>query len=683
MTPWNSLATTYVKGYMRRRLVWDTFSHDETDSWGNTETTSSTLAWTTSGGAASDFDIASGVGTISNGSVNVNRFAVAGSGFGDVEVTLSVTVPVVAAGDPINLYALTRVVDTSNYYSFRAVFATDGTVDLIMGRVIAGSGTSLGTASDIATYAAGTTLKMRFQAYSTNLGTSLKGRAWLSTEDEPDEWDIDNVTDNTNELLLGGVGMRASLSVANSNTLPVVLSIDDFTAYSAPDWVDITSEIIVPGIQASTGRQTELLTIEPSRLSFQIRNQSGWFTPDNVVSPYFPDWGTGVPIRWSETIGARSFAFPDMFLEIPEVSLSFEAAGDPSHSDRLLSVNCVDLLTKLQRAPRFVSSLAAYIVGEATEGALRAYYPLTEGSGSTYASSAGPVNQDPLRFTTVASYTPVRFDETLLAFGSEGPPGDDGTSLGYTPDATGNAWGRMANSAVNDSTPDSDSFATLAVWVYVPPAKQTLDQIALVRDLDTFDIAILIDPLGGDEWFITFGTETGADTTLVGDGIEYGRWHFIAGQLDFSGGAIALWLNDEAEVTGTCGGGGTAGKSLNRLVIDGSESSGTGVRLAHLQLYIGDENAFTREDFLAQYDRGINGYPIQRVDERIRTVCNYAGFPDSQLDLEESDSLIQDPAFAGQRPGDLAAAAAVTGGGILFTAGDRLVYHDRKHRFNL
>jgi hypothetical protein len=211
VTPWNSLATTYVKGYMRRRLVWNTFSHDETDSWGNTETTSSTLAWTTSGGAASDFDIASGVGTISNGSVNVNRFAVAGSGFGDVEVTLSVTVPVVAAGDPINLYALTRVVDTSNYYSFRAVFATDGTVDLIMGRVIAGSGTSLGTASDIATYAAGTTLKMRFQAYSTNLGTALKGRAWLSTDDEPDEWDIDNVIDNTNELLLGGAGMRASL----------------------------------------------------------------------------------------------------------------------------------------------------------------------------------------------------------------------------------------------------------------------------------------------------------------------------------------------------------------------------------------------------------------------------------------------------------------------------------------
>ena len=40
-------------------------------------------------------------------------------------------------------------------------------------------------------------------------------------------------------------------------------------------------------------------------------------------------------------------------------------------------------------------------------------------------------------------------------------------------------------------------------------------------------------------------------------------------------------------------------------------------------------------------------------------------------------------AFADENPGSLAAAAAVTGGGVLFTRESEQVYQDRKHRFNL
>jgi hypothetical protein len=680
---------------MRTRHVWDTFSHTETDTWGNTETTSSTVAWTTSGGSAGDYDIASGVGTTSLGSVNTARYVTAGSGIGDVEITGSMTIPVVAATADIHAIFLARFVDTSNWYGLLLDCDTGGQVDVKLCKMIAGSFTTLATAANELDYAAGTTIVVRFQCYQLSTGTDLKARAWLSAADEPDDWTLEDVISLDNELLLGGVGVRGLLATGNTNSLPVVLSWGDFTAFSAPRWTDITRYVsIAQGlggeVAGSVGRQTELSDIEPSRLSLVMKNQSGWFTPDNVLSPYWPDWGTGTRLRWFETIGARTFQpVPDMWLEIPEVTLSFERSGSPELSDRMLDLNAVDLLTRLNRAPAFVSNLGAYIINSATEGALRAYWPLTDPSGSTYANSAGPVSQDPLRFAQTSSYEPVSFVDSLMNFGSEdGPPGDDGTSLEFTqvvPSPGAAPQARMGNSEVRNTTPGDSEIVTFALWIFVPEGETGLDQVALVRDLATFDIAILIDGFasaGGTTWRTDIGTASGADTALTGNSITDG-WHFVAGRVDFSNGDIELWVDALPAVTGNCGGGGTGGKSLDRVVLDGGEGTSPGLRVAHVQLYFGDEDAFTHEDFLAQYELGINGFGQTSVDQRIRQICNSAGLGDGQLDLEESDSLIQEPSFAGQRPGALASAAATTGGGILFTRGAELVYHDRKHRFNL
>jgi hypothetical protein len=687
VTNWRTRCTQRVFAYMRERLVWDTFSHTETDTWGNTETTSSTKAWTTSGGSASDYDVTGGLGLISNGTVNVSRFVTSASGLGDVDATVSVTVPAVAATDTYSLYLLVRFVDTSNYYSLRAVFDTSGTVDLIMGRVVGGSGTALGTANDQVAYAANTTVKLRFQCYGTNLGAALKGKIWLSTEDEPDDWNLGNIIDNSPELLLGGVGFRAILTAANTNTLPLVMSLDDFTAYSAPSWLDITDAVLIAQglgqpIQGSIGRATELAQIDETDLNFALKNLSGFFTPDNVLSPYWPDWKTGTPLRWTETIGARTFAFPDTWLEIPEVTLSFERADHPEQSDRVLHLNAVDLLTRLKRAPKFISNLGEYIKYNATPGALRAYYPLNDPSGSTYGNSAGAIRQEPLRFERVGSYSSIGFDESLVNFGNEeGPPGDDSAAVEFTPTADTSS-GRLTNSALTNVAPTDSGVATLVFWVYVPEGETTLDQLVIWRDFDTSSIYILVDSFGGDDWRADIQTFTGAATT-VAIGRIFPGWHLLGAQVDFSSGDIALWV-DTGEHTNNTGGSGTNDLALDRIALDGGEGTASGLRMAHLQCYIGDSDAFTHDDFLAQYQVGfVSIGQHQRVDERIRQICNYAGLTDSQLDLEESDTLIQDPQFAGQRPGDLAVAAAATGGGILFTQGDRLVYHDRKHRFGL
>jgi len=509
-----------------------------------------------------------------------------------------------------------------------------------------------------------------------------------------DDWDVEafNQTDHP----AGGTGLRSFINTGNTNVDPTA-KYTYFALSTAAQWTAISTadRVLVGGrgssIRAITGRSTELSDINPSEMSLVLDDRDGRYTPGNTRSPLHPDWKAGVPIRFSETVGARTFRFPDLALEISEVELSFESSADPTFTDRTLAVRCVDLLTRLNRAPAFASNLAAYIVGEARPGALRGYWPLTDPAGSTYATAAGPVSQDPLRFSQVASYSPVPFTDTLLNFGNQdGPPGDDGPAVEFT--TTAGTWGRLANSelkgmqtnpAPSASNPD---VATLLTWVYVPSGVTALDQLVLWREFETFALYILVDGYassGGTTWRVDFQTEGGNSSAVGSSGIVTG-WHLLGAQLEFNLGDFALWVDGGDPVTGSIGLGGTfGGFPLDRIVLDGSESSAPGVRMAHVQCYIGDADAFTHEDHLAQYQFGKNGFGQQRVDQRIRAICNYAGIGDGQLDLEESDSLIQPAAFAGQRPGDLASAAARTGGGILFTRGSELVYQDRKHRFNL
>jgi hypothetical protein len=706
VTLWKDKATTRLQAYLRTRLLWDGCSSDATDGWGDTETAPTPQAWATSGGSASDYSKSAGVGRVSLGSVDVPRFVAAGVNIGDVEWHGTVTVPVVAAGASIHASGLARYVDTANHYGILLDFGTGGTVDVHLYRTVAGSFTSLASTTALA-YGAGTTVEWILQAYGHQGGTALKAKAWLSTDDEPDDWTLDGVVDNTPTLFVGGLAVRGYLGAANSNTLPVVLAFDDLTGYSPPQWTLIptgnpsvppaeTGRVLVgprgASMTGTVGRATELTSVvDPSQLSLVLEDRDGHYTPGNTRSPLWPDWTSGVPIRWTETVGARTFRpVPDMFLELPQNYVTFESSTDDALTDRVLEVRCVDLLTNLNNAPAFLSNLAAHIVYAARPGALRAYWPLVDATGSTYASSAGPVNQGPLRFTQIDSYTPTKFIDTLLNFGSQaGPPGDDGTALEFTqvvPVGGTSPRGRMANSAVTNCTPGDTGVATLACWVYVPEGVTALDQLALWRDLDTSDIYILLDPFGSagsSTWRADFSTGTGIDTAVTGTPITPARWHIVAGRIDFGTGDLELWVDDLDPFTGNTGGSGTNGKSLDRLVLDGGEGTSPGLRMAHVQLYIGDTEAFTHDDFVTQYERGMFGWPNQSVDERIRMIANLAGIGDGQLDLQPSDSLIQAPALAGRNPGAAAAAASVTGGGILFTRDSELVYQDRLHRFDL
>ncbi len=139
-----------IDGFNRlANCVADAFNRTVSNGWGIAQTGQ---PWTNTGGAASDYSVAGGLGLISNGTVNVNRVVHIDSGATDhvfhIEERFGVTT---ATGDVIRIFNVGRFQDTSNYYRAQLELATSGAVTLALQKVVAGVLTTIGSAVSVGT----------------------------------------------------------------------------------------------------------------------------------------------------------------------------------------------------------------------------------------------------------------------------------------------------------------------------------------------------------------------------------------------------------------------------------------------------------------------------------------------------------------------------------------------------
>ena len=213
--------------------VQDTFTRTLTDSWGSATVGG---AWTNTGGAGTDFDVTGSVGTHTQTSINVSRYSVIAAPSADVDVVVSAATSVLATGGPHYVGAVARYTDTNNLYYGRIAFNTDQTLTLVIQKRVAGAQTDLTTVTVPGTHAAGTFFKIRLQV----TGTTLRAKAWPVSGTEPVAWQA-TVTDSS-LTTAGSVGVRSILSSANTNTLPVTASFDDFNVIN-PQTFTVTRSI--------------------------------------------------------------------------------------------------------------------------------------------------------------------------------------------------------------------------------------------------------------------------------------------------------------------------------------------------------------------------------------------------------------------------------------------------------
>ncbi|MFD6024564.1 hypothetical protein [Streptomyces griseoluteus] len=235
--------------------VTDSFGRTASNGWGAAD---SGEAWTAVGGSASDFSVSAGVGRVSLTTINTNRFGLIPAPTADVDLVVSVSTSALAAGGPHYVGLVARYVDANNHYFARLAFGTDQSVKLVLQRR-ATTQTDLASATLGITHAVNTLYRVRFQVQ----GSALRARAWRASDPEPaSAWHV--IATDTALTAAGSIGTRSILDSANTNTLPVTVSYDDFALLNPQRFTVARS---TNGIVKAQAAGTDLRLAYPARVA--------------------------------------------------------------------------------------------------------------------------------------------------------------------------------------------------------------------------------------------------------------------------------------------------------------------------------------------------------------------------------------------------------------------------------
>jgi hypothetical protein len=296
----------------------DTFSRTVTGGWTTADTGQ---PWTVTGGSASDYSVASGVGRQNNVTENVFRMATLDGGSTDCDLTIEVATDKAVAGASQIVEVIGRsasATSVDNSYMARLTFTTASAVTVDVRRRVAGTPTTItSTVTTGLTHAAGTSFSIRFSVQ----GTSLKARVWLTSASEPTTWDVE-VTDT--QLVAGThVGVRSVLASGTSNE-PVVFSFDDLRSATAT--------------YATVDRTTDGVTYTVVRGASDVGVTTGCEL-ERIVDDY------EFPVGQTVTYRVRSFDHQDVLvttttcqIEVDLTSVWFKSIGRPFLN---VEVDCV------------------------------------------------------------------------------------------------------------------------------------------------------------------------------------------------------------------------------------------------------------------------------------------------------------------------------------------------------
>lgn len=198
----------------------DTFTRTTSSGWGSADTGQ---AWTLGGGANADHATTGTTATHSLTSVNVSRYDTVTFTAADIDFRADFASSALATGGSQYTGLVARFADINNTYYARLGFTTTQAVQLVIQKRVGGVQADLVTVTvSELTHAAAAFYTLRFQL----AGTVLRAKAWVQGGVESPVWHA-TVTDSDLSAA-GSVGVRSILDSANTNTLPVTASVDNF-----------------------------------------------------------------------------------------------------------------------------------------------------------------------------------------------------------------------------------------------------------------------------------------------------------------------------------------------------------------------------------------------------------------------------------------------------------------------
>lgn len=275
------------------RVARDTFGRTVSSGWGSTDTGD---AWSMLGTPASDFAVASGVGTHSISATNViHGTFLAGNTFSDADVAVTGSIPVgIPTGAQLELACIMlRGQSSTKYYLVRMAVTTGGDI-LVSIRKINGTETVINPGLFVPGLlnTAGRQWRMRGQIE----GQTIRGKVWDASSPEPYGW---TVTQHDESIVgAGWVGVRSSVNTGNTNALPMVFSYDNFEMRN----MRFAGEIALLRPQTDETHNHKDVAVEASGIlrRLQQRNAPLRSSPRRFITSQLPQPGVYFPLEDGE-----------------------------------------------------------------------------------------------------------------------------------------------------------------------------------------------------------------------------------------------------------------------------------------------------------------------------------------------------------------------------------------------
>lgn len=229
MSPWYEHLDRNVPLRVALGIANDTFTRTVSNGWG---TATSGETWTSAGGAGgsvlgSDWNVSGGVGTMSVPVAAGYRYSALNiTPVRNVTVAATTTVAIgdVTGGDlePCNVICRRN---GGTYYMARVVITSAETVTICIHHSLSGQLVAPVTVAGLVTIASPKTLRVKLQAEDETIRAKV-----YAPGAEPVDWHVE-VHDNQIPDA-GLVGIRNGIGSGNTNTKPIVFSVDDFTVES-------------------------------------------------------------------------------------------------------------------------------------------------------------------------------------------------------------------------------------------------------------------------------------------------------------------------------------------------------------------------------------------------------------------------------------------------------------------
>lgn len=322
------------------------------------------------------------------------------------------------------------------------------------------------------------------------------------------------------------------MAVAGLDSLTVQI------AFSGSSFTDVSAYVrLGSGISGTFGRASQFDDVAAGTLRLQLRNEDGRFTPDNPLSPYFPNIVLSKQIRVRAIRGGVTYQVFRGYIMSWEPT--FPTAD--STSGAVVEVSCVDTLARMDQT--ILGSLYVEQLLSVERDVYADLFPLDDPVGSIKLRNAGQAEPPlfPTLGTAVIVASSTKRGNVELVTGSDCPFGLPGY-LSLRPSGT-------AGSVVKVSPQTLLLTASgFAMWVRFPVSTLPAPGIPLtvMQSWETTTVigaSLILKNVAGsvDLQLLDY---TGAVAGTVATGVNDNAWHFLAVDQGSTGQNVTVYFDD-------------------------------------------------------------------------------------------------------------------------------------------